>query len=59
MHTVMLNQPNPHSLWACGTQAGTVGSSVYGVAKGVYIVPVRALDNQGSGVSHVQINGLI
>jgi subtilisin family serine protease len=38
--------------------AGTVGGSLYGVAKGVSLVPVRVLDCQGSGASSGVIAGL-
>lgn len=30
-------------------QAGTIAGSMYGVAKGAYIVPVRVLDSNGAG----------
>lgn len=38
--------------------AGTVGGSVYGVAKGVTLVAVRVLDNNGSGTTSGVIAGV-
>jgi len=38
--------------------AGTVGGSIYGVAKGVTLVPVRVLDCGGSGTNSGVIAGL-
>ncbi|KAF8070919.1 Extracellular serine proteinase [Scenedesmus sp. PABB004] len=38
--------------------AGTIGSKVYGVAKGALLVPVRIMDNSGSGSTQGIINGI-
>jgi subtilisin family serine protease len=38
--------------------AGTVGGTVYGVAKGVSIIPVKVLDDTGSGTFESVIGGL-
>jgi subtilisin family serine protease len=38
--------------------AGTIGGAEYGVAKGVHIVAVRVLDNQGSGTTDQVVAGI-
>ncbi|MGI8308923.1 S8 family peptidase [Saccharopolyspora hattusasensis] len=38
--------------------AGTIGSDTYGIAKGVKLVGVRVLDDQGSGTTEQVISGI-
>lgn len=38
--------------------AGTIGSDTYGVAKGVKLVGVRVLDDQGSGTTEQVVSGI-
>ncbi|GAB3567960.1 hypothetical protein GCM10027445_17090 [Amycolatopsis endophytica] len=53
------NDDDPADEQGHGTHvAGTIGGSEYGVAKGVKIVPVRVLDEQGSGTTEQVVAGI-
>jgi len=50
---------NPDDGYGHGTHvAGTIGGAEYGVAKGVQIVPVRVLDDSGSGTTEQVVAGI-
>jgi len=50
---------DPDDGYGHGTHvAGTIGGAEYGVAKGVHIVPVRVLDNNGSGTTEQVVAGI-
>jgi subtilisin family serine protease len=53
------NDGNPDDGFGHGTHvAGTIGGAEYGLAKGVSIVPVRVLDNSGSGTTEQVVAGI-
>jgi subtilisin family serine protease len=53
------NDGNPDDGFGHGTHvAGTIGGAEYGLAKGVSIVPVRVLDNNGSGTTEQVVAGI-
>lgn len=53
------NDSDPDDGYGHGTHvAGTIGGNEYGVAKGVHIVPVRVLGDDGSGTTDQVVAGI-